>query len=216
MASQIDLMNGARDLAAKLAAAPSPVKPNTLRSLVADFMSTPSPEPAELQRMLRLLKRGSGGHLKRSGSFPDQALAAITVLDGFLERSDLAPEELKTLFGWTARLLMVQGTPQRGSRSRVAPRRRSERKPAAPPPPPPTRQQAAVSRNPGTGELTATLPDGKVATVGGKEAQTMLASLPEAAREALMRKGKRRRPVQLEVLAEPLGRSWRIAELKAR
>jgi CRISPR-associated protein Cmr6 len=79
----------------------------------------------------------------------------------------------------------------------------------------PTWQKAAVSRNPGTGELTATLPDGRVATVGGQEAQKLLEAIPEAARQALMRKGKRRRPVELDVKAEPLGRRWRIAGLRA-
>lgn len=107
-ASQIQLLDHARDLADKLASGATPVKAGTLRSILADFMSAPQPDQAKLRRMLRLLKEGSGGQLARSGSFPDQVLAAIGVLDRILEDSDLTPQELKTLFGWTARLLLIR------------------------------------------------------------------------------------------------------------
>lgn len=139
-ASQIEVLNRARDLAAELTARSTPVKAGTLRSIVADFMSAPEPDPAKLRRTLRLLKEGSGGHLARSGNFPDQVLVAIAVLDGVLEGDDLTPQELKTLFGWTARLLMIRserrgsGAPKRTPRRdavgpRGGDRRPPERKP---------------------------------------------------------------------------------------
>ncbi len=148
--SQIELVDRARGLADRLAAARPPVKANTLRTLVADFMSSPAPDRSGLLKMLRLLKQGSGGHLERSGNFPDQAQAAIEVLDPFLEESTLEPRELKTLLGWTARLLLVRGEKRRSPMA-------SAGRPKAPRP----------KRKPKEEERTFRPPDEKLSAVNG-------------------------------------------------
>lgn len=159
MATQIEILERAERLAAVLAGGPAPVNKNVLLSVVADFMSDPSPDPARLRKMLRLLETGNGGHLKRGGNYGRQVRAVVEEIGRLLDRGGLRPEEYKTLFGWTARLLLVRreksSTPSRETRGGTRPpsdrrSRPEDRRPSTPPTPPPN--LGAVSQK-GLGDL---------------------------------------------------------------
>lgn len=100
-------------------------------------------------------------------------------------------------------------------RSRAAPRTdstSSPREPAAKPTPEASWEPALVLRNPGNGELTAALEDGRNARATGSAAAGLLETLPPALQDRLRGKKKNAR---LEVRLEPLGASWQIVGLRA-
>jgi len=121
--TQTDILRKAELLAGNLAGGPAQVKKNALLAVVADFMSDPKPDLDRLRRTMRLLKQGSGGHLKRGGGFGDQVKAVADELDRLMQQEGLTPGEYKSLFGWTARLLVVRGI---GRQERVQARQRKE------------------------------------------------------------------------------------------
>ena len=202
--SQIEVMNQARSLADKLAGATTPVKANTLRSILADFMASPSPDPKALRRLLELLGTGSGGHLARSGSFPDQALAAIPILQGFLDATRLDPEPLRTLFGWTARLLLInrqnrrQPTPRQRAKAVGPPRDDSWKKPRTM-----VWTQALLSWMPNEGRLEASHGELKADT----KDRTLLDALPPA-KATLLTRRKKRKTLRCEATVRQRGDSW--------
>ena len=133
--SQVEIVENAGRLAADLQASGVKSK-NALLSVVATFISDPSGDIKRLRRMMTLLKDGSGGHLKRGAGFGDQARAVIREVGTLLDRGDWQPNELKSLFGWTARLLQVRQAPRReapqGPRSQT-PNRQDTYRPGRPP-----------------------------------------------------------------------------------
>jgi hypothetical protein len=106
--SQIEIVQNAGHLATGLRTGMTPVTKNALLSVVATFMSDPSGNVDRLSRTLELLKAGSGGHLKRGGGFGEQVHLVIQEVERLLERGEWEPKDLKSLFGWTARLLQVR------------------------------------------------------------------------------------------------------------
>jgi hypothetical protein len=106
---QTEIVQRAERLATELTGGPVRVEKNVLLSVVADFLSDPRADVERLRKTLRLLKEGSGGHLERSGSYAQQVKAVANGLGETLADHDLSPDDLKSLFGWTARLLLVRG-----------------------------------------------------------------------------------------------------------
>ncbi|HKI06300.1 MAG TPA: hypothetical protein VKK31_30255 [Thermoanaerobaculia bacterium] len=107
--SQVEIVKNAERLALSLQAGPTPVKSkNAFLSVVATFMSDPSGDLPRLRRTLALLKQGNGGHLKRGGGFGDQVRMVIGEVGRLLDGAEWEAAELKSLFGWTARLLLVR------------------------------------------------------------------------------------------------------------
>jgi hypothetical protein len=113
--SQVEIVENAGRLAADLQGSGVESK-NAFLSVVATFISDPSGDVKRLRRMMTLLKDGSGGHLNRGSGFGDQARAVIREVGSLLDRGEWQPEELKSLFGWTARLLQVKQAPGRDIR----------------------------------------------------------------------------------------------------
>lgn len=109
--SQLEILARAERLAGSLAGGPTRVEKNVLLSVVADFMSDPRPDLDRLRRTLQLIEQGSGGHLLRSDSYRDQVRAVARELGETLSELDLDSAGWKSLFGWTARLLLVRGAP---------------------------------------------------------------------------------------------------------
>lgn len=107
--SQTAIVQRAEQLAGALAGGRTRVEKNVLLSVVADFMSDPRADLDRLRRTLKLLGEGSGGHLKRSTSYAQQIEAVVDGLGEVLADSSLSLNDLKSLFGWTARLLLVRG-----------------------------------------------------------------------------------------------------------
>jgi hypothetical protein len=137
--SQTEIVQRAERLATELVG--MGVEKNALLSVVADFMSDPRGDVERLRRMLKLLKDGSGGHLKRSASYVQQIKALAEGLQETLDDRGLSPVDLKSLFGWTARLLLVRGEGEgwqpvrEGAGRRGAPDRAAARPAQAPPKP---------------------------------------------------------------------------------
>lgn len=110
------------------------VKRNTLLSLVASFED----DREELVKVLKGLQDGSGGHRDRGRGYEDQVVAAAEGLLDFLDGHPLAGKELRTIFGWTARELLIQEqfgkkpqkstTPSKAGRN-TPPKTARERKP---------------------------------------------------------------------------------------
>ncbi len=121
MSSQAELVERARLLAEALSSGAPAVKRSSFESIIADFTSSPRPDAGRLRRILTLLGQGSGGHLKRGGSFPEQAQRVVREIIALLdESSDLDPRQLQTLLGWTGRLLSTR------SSTRKPPERRAQ------------------------------------------------------------------------------------------
>jgi hypothetical protein len=109
LSSQVDIVRRAQALAEKLTAEPeTAVKRSAFLSLVADFQARPEAEPARLLDLLKELEKGSGGHLQRGKTYVAQISLAAQSLVTEIERGDLSAQELRSLFGWTARLLDVK------------------------------------------------------------------------------------------------------------
>jgi hypothetical protein len=141
------ILGHAERLASALGGGATRVERNTLLALVGDFMAERIPEPERLLKTLRLVRAGNGGHLKRGGSYAQQIMAATGEIERFLAAAGTAlePNDLKSVFGWTARLLLVRGglpaaARQSGARAegRPVPRHEPARprpaRPAAAPP----------------------------------------------------------------------------------
>jgi len=106
-ATQSEIMEKAERLASNLVGGSTKVGKNVLLSIVADFMSSPHPDRERLRRTLELIQKGSGGHTKRAGGYGEQVKVAVDEITEAL-RENLSDDELKSLFGWTARLLLVR------------------------------------------------------------------------------------------------------------
>lgn len=113
--SQLEVLRRAQALAEKLTATPeTAVKRSAFLSLVADFMARPEAEPARLRELLRLLvEKRSGGHLLRGKTYAPQIQHAAESLAAEIDRGDFSAQELRSLFGWTARLLEVRHSGKR-------------------------------------------------------------------------------------------------------
>lgn len=143
--SPADIVEKAERLASSLTAGPVVVGKNVLLGLTADFLSEPRPDRERLRKTIKLISEGNGGHLKRGGGYGDQVRTAVIELRRVLEE-DWSDPDLKSLLGWTARLLLVRrapGQPPTGGRVRaVSVPAREE-----PPPEPPKPAQKNVLRN---------------------------------------------------------------------
>ena len=106
--SQVEIVENAQLLASTLQEGATRFSKNAFLSVVATFMSDPAGDIQRLRRTLALLKEGSGGHLKRGGGFGDQVRVVIREVGRLLDRGEWQPAELKSVFGWTARLLQVR------------------------------------------------------------------------------------------------------------
>ena len=118
--SQTQIVERAERLATELGGGSVRVEKNVLLSVVADFLSDPRGDVERLRRTLDLLKQGSGGHLQRTGSYARQVEAVAEGLRHTLDDRDLSPTDLKSLFGWTARLLLVRGEREEPARRQDA------------------------------------------------------------------------------------------------
>jgi hypothetical protein len=107
--SQSENLARAERLATSLGGGERRVEKNVLLSVVAGFMSDPQADLERLKKTIRLLAKGSGGHLRRGDSYREQVEAVVRELGEALAAEDLAPAEWKSIFGWTARLLLVRG-----------------------------------------------------------------------------------------------------------
>jgi hypothetical protein len=125
----IEIMKKAEHLAARLNSGPSPVKKNVLLGLVSDFMNEPEPDVQRLRHLLELIEQGSGGHIRRGAGYGEQLRAAVREIRKALDERGLDGKDFKSLFGWTARLLLVRSAP------------REARRPGPPPPGKPDRRE---------------------------------------------------------------------------
>jgi hypothetical protein len=154
--SQVEIVENAERLASNLQAGPQVTK-NALLSVVATFMSDPAGDLKRLRRTLDLLEKGSGGHLKRGGGYGEQVHLVIQEVGRLLKREEWQPNELKSLFGWTARLLQVRQAPRNESGEDRQTRRpghqdsrpgRSPQTPRVPRPPASIREEKKPSDKP--------------------------------------------------------------------
>lgn len=109
--SQREIVENASRLARDLQAGPV-VGKNAFLAVVGTFLSDPAGEVPRLRRIMTLVVTGSGGHLKRGNGFGDQVRLVVQTVGELLARGEWEPDELKSLFGWAARLLQVQQQPQ--------------------------------------------------------------------------------------------------------
>ena len=114
-----DIVKRAEQLALSLTSGPTPVKRNVLLGITSDFLSDPKPDQGRLRLTVDLIAKGSGGHLKRGGGYGDQIRIAAQEIARVLDEG-LSDSELKSLLGWTARLLLVRR--ERLSEEMAAPR----------------------------------------------------------------------------------------------
>jgi hypothetical protein len=120
----VDIVKRAEQLALTLTAGSAPVGRNVFLGIVSDFQSAPRPDRDRLSDIVRLVQQGSGGHLKRGGGYGEQVKTAAVEISRVLEE-DLSDQDLQSLFGWTARLLLV--------RREARPEGRQEARPGASP-----------------------------------------------------------------------------------
>lgn len=104
--SHLEMVRRAESLASKLVSGENPVGRNALLSLLGDFMNQRDPNPEQLARTLELVEKGVGGHALWGKGYPEQVKKASAVIRSALGEG-LSTEELKSLFGWTARLLLT-------------------------------------------------------------------------------------------------------------
>lgn len=147
--SQTEIVERAERLATELGGGPVRIEKNVLLSVVADFLSDPRPDVERLRKTLKLLKDGNGGHLRRTASYAQQVEALADGLRETLNDNTLSPTDLKSLFGWTARLLLVRGemverTPSPGKTGRTD---SSPRAKAEPLPEPPKRALGGIGKS---------------------------------------------------------------------
>ncbi|MES1244636.1 MAG: hypothetical protein ABUT39_23720 [Acidobacteriota bacterium] len=127
----VEIMERADQLSLALISGPSPVTRNVLLAMTSDFLSSPRPDRDRLRRIVKRVGEGSGGHVLRCGGYGEQIRAAAAELAGVIEE-DWSNQELKTLLGWTARLLLVrrEDRPQEKKATQGQPVRRREERPA--------------------------------------------------------------------------------------
>ncbi len=113
--SRVALVEEAGRLAEQLKTGEVQVSRNLWLSLLADFMNAPGNDATEakehLLKMLHLLVKGSGGHLARSYSYRKQVALAARVLKQAFNENNLSLKQFHSLFGWTARLLLLKSRP---------------------------------------------------------------------------------------------------------
>jgi len=142
----IEILKKAEHLAARLNSGPAPVKKNVLLGLVSDFMNEPEPDVRRLRTLLEMIEQGSGGHIRRGAGYGDQLRSAVREIRRVLDEGGIEGRDFKSLFGWTARLLLVRrenarpepreqragggGAQQAQTTRRPGPQRSEERRPA--------------------------------------------------------------------------------------
>lgn len=104
----IEILKKAEHLASRLNSGPAPVKKNVLLGLVSDFMNEPEPDVRRLRRLLEMIEQGSGGHIRRGAGYGEQLRSAVREIRRVLDEGGLDGKDFKSLFGWTARLLLVR------------------------------------------------------------------------------------------------------------
>jgi hypothetical protein len=172
--SQLAIVRQAERLAANLDGGPVKVGKNVLLALVADFVSTPRPDRDRLRRLLKLVQAESGGHVKRGGGYGEQLRLAAREVAGALA-DDLSDRDLKSLFGWTARLLRNRqdDTPAlEREAARPFTAARSPRRDAPPPPAPPPAAPAAPKTSKPWDNVQLGRHNGSPAVFRGKEVAT--------------------------------------------
>ena len=107
-----EILKKAEHLAARLNSGPAPVKKNVLLGLVSDFMNEPEPDIRRLRKLLEMIEQGSGGHIRRGAGYGDQLRSAVREIRRVLDEGGLDGKDFKSLFGWTARLLLVRSAPR--------------------------------------------------------------------------------------------------------
>lgn len=128
---QVEIMRRADLFSLSLISGTSPVTRNVLLAMTSDFLSSPQPDRDRLRRIVRKVGEGSGGHVLRGGGYGEQMRAAAKELEIVIEE-DWSDQDLKTLLGWTARLLLVrrEDRPQQQKTPPGTPIRRRVDKPA--------------------------------------------------------------------------------------
>ncbi|HBL25939.1 MAG TPA: hypothetical protein DD490_03790 [Acidobacteria bacterium] len=146
----IEILKKAEHLAARLNSGPAPVKKNVLLGLVSDFMNEPEPDIRRLRTLLEMIEQGSGGHIRRGAGYGDQLRAAVREIRRVLDEGGIEGRDFKSLFGWTARLLLVRSAPREAQTARPPDEGRRPGRPLAgrpaagrhePPPPRPATPQ---------------------------------------------------------------------------
>lgn len=127
--SQREMVRQAELLAGRLTERPeAAVGRNVFHALVAEFRAAPDLE--RFRRLVALVGKGSGRHKQRTHGYGDQLVLACEVLSAFVAKTRLAPVELKSVFGWTARMLPAKGGEGKAPENET--RSRREREPAPP------------------------------------------------------------------------------------
>lgn len=129
-ASQSELVISARALAEELATGTPPVKRNIWQSLVANFQLD-----RDLPRFRRLVAAvEQDDKLRARGrGYGEQLDQVVAILDRLLTEGRHSADELRTLFGWVARLLQIKSDfrgPRRPEPNRPTPPRQPPPKPA--------------------------------------------------------------------------------------
>jgi hypothetical protein len=118
MSRSSEILQRAETLAARLRRLVPPVK----RSIFLDLVEGAATDRQALLHRLALATAGSGGHLGRTGSYPQQLQDTAEVLQDELRgNEDLDPDETASWLGWTARLLYVAEATGTGRHSDKAP-----------------------------------------------------------------------------------------------
>jgi hypothetical protein len=128
----VEIMKRADQLSLALISGPHPVTRNVLLAMASDFLSSPRPDRDRLRRIVKRVGEGSGGHVLRGGGYGEQIRAAAGELATLIEE-DWSDQDLKTLLGWTARLLLVrrEDRPRQQTPPQGRPTRQREDKPVA-------------------------------------------------------------------------------------
>lgn len=125
--SQREMVRQAELLAGRLTEQPEvAVSRNVFHALVADFRAAPDLD--RFRRLITLAGKGNGGHKDRSNGYGEQLVQACKILSSFVGKTHLAPVELKSVFGWTARMLPTKGG--EGTTEENSPPARREKEPA--------------------------------------------------------------------------------------
>ena len=115
--SRLQIVSVAEKLADRLLRQPhAEIKRNTFYTLVSGFLQ--NPDPKQFRSLLNAVPTDSDGVLARGEGYAAQVHALVPVLLDVLAHPPFPPEELRNVFGWTARLLPSDEDSGRGGGQR--------------------------------------------------------------------------------------------------